>query len=433
MRTLLLAAAVLLAAPACEQHKSKLDDVSSKPMGTGGGSAGASAADNAIDIDSKDILNRKESAPEVEVKHILIGWKDLDKVYQGRMDPRAQKRTNEEAAKLAQELAAKLKKDPDQIDALIKEHSEDPGSLSGDPYPVKADAPFVPEFKALALHLKEKEVGIVRSKFGYHVMERVLPPPPDPLESADILKREPEKGTVNVQHILIGWKDTPAAKAGRADERAKNRDKAAADKLAQEVLAKVQGGGDMAALMKEYSEDPGSKDNARVYPVSPDAQMVEPFKNLSLRLKEGEAGLVKSPFGWHVIKRVPPPPPDTLESADILKREPVTQKAKVKHILLNWKDNNGGGEDPRAKTRDRAALEKLVKDTVAKLKKGDKIEPLMKELSEDPGSAKTGEGYDVTPDAGLVEPFKQLSLRLNVGEVGVVKTDFGIHIIQRTE
>ena len=63
----------------------------------------------------------------------------------------------------------------------------------------------------------------------------------------------------------------------------------------------------MAALMKEYSEDPGSKDNARVYDVTPDAPMVEPFKNLSLRLKVGEAGLVKSPFGWHVIKRVPPP------------------------------------------------------------------------------------------------------------------------------
>ena len=38
-----------------------------------------------------------------------------------------------------------------------------------------------------------------------------------------------------------------------------------------------------------------------------------------------------------------------------------------------------------------------------------------------------------SPDAGLVEPFKRLSLRLELNEVGVVKTDFGIHIIQRTE
>src|SRR4029079_12320696 len=150
-------------------------------------------------------------------------------------------------------------------------------------------------------------------------MERVLPPPPDPLESADILKRPAEKGPVNVQHVLVGWKDTPAAKAGRGDPRAKERTKEQADKIAQDVFAKVKAGGDMAKLMKEFSEDEGSKDNARAYAVTADSQMVEPFKNLSLRLKEGEAGLVKSPFGWHIIKRVPPPPPDSLESADIPK------------------------------------------------------------------------------------------------------------------
>jgi parvulin-like peptidyl-prolyl isomerase len=429
-----LFAILLLAAPACEQGKSKLDDMPAAKTTTGSaGSASAAKTGDAINIDSKDILDRKDATAEVQVKHVLIAWKDLDAVYQGRMDPRAQKRTNAEAAKLAKEIADKLRKAPDQIDALVKEHSEDPGSLSGEPYTVKADAPFVPEFKALAVHLKEKEVGIVATKFGYHVMMRVPPPPPDPLESQDILKREvAEKGTVHVQHVLIGWKDAPAAKSGRGDPRAKDRDKAAADKMAQDILARVNKGEDMAKLMKEFSEDPGSKDNARAYPVSADAQMVEPFKNLSLRLKEGEAGMVKSPFGWHVIKRVPPPPPDSLESAEILKREPTTQKAKVKHILLGWKDTNAGG-DERAKKRDRPALEKLVKETVAKIQKGGKIEPLMKELSEDPGSAQSGEGYDVTPDAGLVEPFKNLSLRLKPNEVGVVKTDFGIHIIQRVE
>ena len=69
----------------------------------------------------------------------------------------------------------------------------------------------------------------------------------------------------------------------------------------------------------------------------------------------------------------------------------------------------------------------------AKIQKGAKIEALMAELSEDPGSAKSGEGYDVTPDAGLVPPFKNLGLRLNPGEVGVVKSEFGIHIIQRVD
>jgi parvulin-like peptidyl-prolyl isomerase len=196
-------------------------------------------------------------------------------------------------------------------------------------------------------------------------------------------------------------------------------------------VTKAKGGTDFKELMKQYSEDPGSKDSGRPYDVSADAPMVEPFKKLSLRLHENEIGVVKSPFGYHVIKRLPPPPPDPLDSTDILKREPVTQKAKVKHILLGWTEAHTS--DERGTKRSRADLEKLVKETVAKLNKGEKIEPLMASLSEDPGSAKSGQSYDVTPDAGLVEPFKNLSLRLKVGEVGVVKTQFGIHIIQRTE
>jgi parvulin-like peptidyl-prolyl isomerase len=183
--------------------------------------------------------------------------------------------------------------------------------------------------------------------------------------------------------------------------------------------------------MKELSEDPGSAQNGRAYPVDVNSPLVEPFKKLALRLKMDEAGMVKTDFGWHVIKRVPPPPPDKLESKDILERKETFPKVKVKHILLGWVETNAG--DPRGTKRTRAELEALVKKTVEAIKKGGKIEPLMKELSEDPGSATSGDGYDVTPDAGLVPPFKELSLRLKMNEVGVVKTDFGIHIIQRVE
>jgi parvulin-like peptidyl-prolyl isomerase len=53
--------------------------------------------------------------------------------------------------------------------------------------------------------------------------------------------------------------------------------------------------------------------------------------------------------------------------------------------------------------------------------------------SEDPGSADSGEAYDVAPDAQLVIEFRQLGLRLDVNEVGVVESDFGYHIIKRVE
>jgi hypothetical protein len=303
---------------------------------------------------------------------VLIGWDKLADVYGGRMDPRAQKRTNEEAAILAKTIAAQLKAAPDRIDELVKLHGEDPGAAAGEPYQITADAPFVPEFKNLGLRLEPKEAGIVKTRFGYHVIERMTPPPPDPLESAEILARPAGTETVMVKHVLIGWKDVPMAKQRPVDPRAQNRVKADADKLAQEVLAKAKAeGADMAALMKEYSEDPGSKDSAITR--GPTTGFVQPFKDLALRLKMNEAGLVKTAFGWHVIKRVSPPPPDALESADVLARAPVTDKCKVKHILLGFDALNAG--DERGKKRTRADLDALVAKTVAALKKGDKIEP----------------------------------------------------------
>ena len=57
----------------------------------------------------------------------------------------------------------------------------------------------------------------------------------------------------------------------------------------------------------------------------------------------------------------------------------------------------------------------------------------MKEFSEDPGSSKTGEAYDIAPDAPMVPGFLKLGLRLKVGEVGIVLTEFGYHVMKRTE
>jgi hypothetical protein len=69
---------ILLAAAACQQGKSKLDDIPAKtvaPNSGGSGSAAGSDADATVeDLDSKDILARTETAASVDVKHVLIAW-----------------------------------------------------------------------------------------------------------------------------------------------------------------------------------------------------------------------------------------------------------------------------------------------------------------------------------------------------------------------
>ena len=119
-------------------------------------------------------------------------------------------------------------------------------------------------------------------------------------------------------------------------------------------------------------------------------------------------------------------------SGDILAREPVANNAQVKHILVSWKDLDSA-QDQRSKARTKADAETLVKSLMTQIKAGADFDMLMKQHSEDPGSASTARAYPVSPDAQLVIEFKQLALRLNVNEVGVVQSDFGFHIMKRIE
>lgn len=399
--------------------------VASQGSGSGGG---ALEADPAPMLDSADILARTEVSSTAHVKHVLIGWKDLAKKSRAPLDPRAAARTVAEAAALATETLAALRAKPSDLDRLVAERSEDPGSKGGSAYVVDADEAMVPSFLQLALRLRVDEAGIVASPFGYHVMQRVAP---HPLEPAAVLARRARGGDARVRHILIAWKDVPTAAQRPPGPRALGRTAAEAEALAKDLLAKIAGGADPVTLVKEFSDDAeGAKDGGELE-VPAKGRMIGAIRILAQRLADGEAGLALSPFGWHLLVRLPPPPPDPVESADILAREPVTQASKVKHVLLGWTEVNAG--DPRAVARSRKDLETLVKTTLAKLRGGAPIDPIMKELSEDPGSAASGESYDVTPNAGLVEPFKALGLRLKVGETGAVRTRFGIHLIQRVE
>ncbi|HVK88918.1 MAG TPA: peptidylprolyl isomerase [Kofleriaceae bacterium] len=127
-------------------------------------------------------------------------------------------------------------------------------------------------------------------------------------------------------------------------------------------------------------------------------------------------------------------PSSPVVSEDILEREPVANTAGVKHILISWEDLGdafGGRQDPRAQKRTMKEAEAEVKSLVGQLKAGGDFEQLMKEHSEDAGSAATNHVFTVTPDAQLVIEFRQLALRLNPGEMGVCQSEFGFHIIKR--
>ncbi len=129
----------------------------------------------------------------------------------------------------------------------------------------------------------------------------------------------------------------------------------------------------------------------------------------------------------------PTPQTSDVISSDILAREPVANSAMVKHILIGWNDGGDGPKDDRAKKRTKKDAEELVKSLMTQLKGGADFDALMKQYSEDPGSAGSARAYAVAPDAQLVIEFKQLGLRLQLNEVGVVESEYGFHIMKRVE
>ena len=72
---------------------------------------------------------------------------------------------------------------------------------------------------------------------------------------------------------------------------------------ARELFQKILHGADFAALAREHSKDPGSKDQGGELGFFSRGQMVPQFEEAAYRLKTGEVGEpFETQFGWHIVK-----------------------------------------------------------------------------------------------------------------------------------
>ncbi|WHX49176.1 peptidylprolyl isomerase [Paenibacillus woosongensis] len=123
-----------------------------------------------------------------------------------------------------------------------------------------------------------------------------------------------------VRHILIGLTDAEG----------KERSKEDALKLANEVKAKLDKGEDFAALAKEYSDDPGSKDNGGLYEDALVTQWVPQFQEKARTLKINEISEpVETDYGYHIMR---------VESRTEKKYEDLT--AEEKDMIKNLVGSN---------------------------------------------------------------------------------------------
>ena len=107
---------------------------------------------------------------------------------------------------------------------------------------------------------------------------------------------EKNKHQYHLAHILISVKSNSNPN-GLSDEEAK--------KKAEEVLKKVKDGGDFASLAKEYSNDTenASSGGDLGWSSKENTKFVSEFSNAAYSLnKDQVSDVVKTPFGYHIIK-----------------------------------------------------------------------------------------------------------------------------------
>jgi len=88
---------------------------------------------------------------------------------------------------------------------------------------------------------------------------------------------------------------------------------------AKAIQALLKDNGDFAQLAKQRSTDPGSKSRGGLLGFVKKGDMVPDFEKVAFALKEGEtSSIVKTPYGYHLIRSEKP---DRKEAEDAIKKE----------------------------------------------------------------------------------------------------------------
>jgi parvulin-like peptidyl-prolyl isomerase len=270
---------------------------------------------------------------------------------------------------------------------------------------------------------------------------------------ANKAKQYPDK-QVHASHILF-----------RLPADATDEVREAKRKLAEEVLAKARGGGDFAALAKQYSEDAASRDKGGDFGFfSVNSRQWAPQ---ALALKDGEVGpeLVKTVFGYHIVKK-------HAERDGFRALQEVEGEVRQRLLSAKWEERFGPeikadyAANPDKYTKTEAKVRHIVikrtpfdarevalnkqqraKAVLDRLKAGEDFVKLAAEFSEDYWLDAKGQKAGSAVNGGLVgedgwiseytalDPnFRFAALALKDNETSeLVEGFFGFHIIQRVE
>ncbi|KQL47003.1 foldase [Brevibacillus choshinensis] len=122
-------------------------------------------------------------------------------------------------------------------------------------------------------------------------------------DSINVLKKGIDDATLKKEYDSMDKASRTVASVRHILISTEKRKPEEALKLANDLEARLKKGEDFAKLAKEFTDDPGSKENGGLYADADVTQWVPQFKDAALAQPVGQVGPpVKTDYGYHIIK-----------------------------------------------------------------------------------------------------------------------------------
>lgn len=104
---------------------------------------------------------------------------------------------------------------------------------------------------------------------------------------------------------------------------------------------------------------------------------------------------------------------------------------RAQHLLVMHRESRGA---PPTVVRSKAEARARAEEALRKIKAGGNVDEIMATYSDEPGADERKGDLGTFTRKQMVRRFSDAAFRLGVGEVSdVVETEFGFHVIRRTE
>lgn len=215
---------------------------------------------------------------EIRASHLMI-----------RSNP---ERDIEASTEFAQAILDSILNGSATFEEMVQRYSDDQFSKPKDGdifYFTASQLPIEFEEACYKTNVGEIYPGVVKTSFGLHI-----------IKVTDKKERTPK---IRASHILASFSD----ESGEVDS------VAALEKI-KSVMKKIKDGEDFSKIAMEHSDDSGTKDSGGDLGMFERRMMVQEFDEAVFNLKIGEVSdIVKTSFGYHIIKLTEIPESPTFE------------------------------------------------------------------------------------------------------------------------